>query len=45
MPAPIARRRGYRPSYPEYLESGERAEPDPAALAMISEYGGLIYEA
>lgn len=43
--APIARMRGYRPSYPEYVESEVRVEPDPAALAMIDEDGRLIYEA
>ena len=31
--APIARRRGLRPVYPQYAQPHGHAEPDPAALA------------
>lgn len=39
--APIARARGLKPSYPEYLTSAVVAEPDPEALALIGPDGRL----
>jgi mannose-6-phosphate isomerase-like protein (cupin superfamily) len=39
--APIARARGLKPSYPEYLTSDVVVEPDPEALALIGEDGRL----
>lgn len=39
--APIARARGLKPSYTEYLESDVVVEPDPDALALIGPDGRL----
>jgi hypothetical protein len=39
--APIARARGLKPIYPEYLTSDVVAEPDPEALALIGAGGRL----
>ena len=39
--APIARARGLKPSYPEYLTSEVVAEPDPEALALVGPDGRL----
>ena len=39
--AALGRLRGYKPFYPEYIEPTERAEPDPAALAELTEDGRL----
>jgi hypothetical protein len=39
--APIARVRGLKPSYPQYLSSDVVAEPDPEALALIGGDGRL----
>jgi hypothetical protein len=39
--APIAKSRGLRPTYPEYLTSDVRVEPDPAALALVGADGRL----
>lgn len=40
--APIARARGLKPSYPEYLTSEVVVEPDPEALALIGPDGRLL---
>jgi quercetin dioxygenase-like cupin family protein len=40
--APIARARGLKPSYPEYLTSAVVVEPDPEALALIGPDGRLL---
>ncbi|HXF29968.1 MAG TPA: cupin domain-containing protein [Solirubrobacterales bacterium] len=42
--APIARARGLKPSYEEYLTSDVVVEPDPAALALIGDDGRLKFE-
>jgi mannose-6-phosphate isomerase-like protein (cupin superfamily) len=39
--APVARLLGRRPMYPEYVSSTETAEPDPAALALLTPDGRL----
>jgi quercetin dioxygenase-like cupin family protein len=39
--APIARARGLKPTYPEYLVSDVVVEPDPAALALVGADGRL----
>lgn len=43
--APIARARGLKPSYPQYLSSDVVAEPDPEALALIGGDGRLARQA
>lgn len=42
--APIARARGLKPTYEEYLTSDVVAEPDPAALALIGADGRLRFD-
>jgi len=42
--APIARMRGLKPTYEEYLTSDVVVEPDPAALELIREDGRLRFE-
>ncbi len=37
----LGRRRGRKPMYPEYPDSGPRAAPDPAALAQLLPDGRL----
>jgi mannose-6-phosphate isomerase-like protein (cupin superfamily) len=44
MLAPIARARGLKPTYEEYLTSSVVVEPDPAALALLGEDGRLRFE-
>ena len=39
--APIAKARGLKPTYPEYLTSDVVVEPDPAALALVGADGRL----
>lgn len=39
--APVGRALGRRPCYPEYLQSAEIVEPDPAALALLTPDGRL----
>ena len=39
--APIARARGLKPTYPEYLTSDVVVEPDPGALALLGPDGRL----
>jgi len=39
--AALGRRRGRKPMYPEYLEAGPTAAPDPAALAHLTPDGRL----
>lgn len=39
--APIARARGLKPTYPEYLTSDVVVEPDPEALALLGADGRL----
>jgi mannose-6-phosphate isomerase-like protein (cupin superfamily) len=41
--APIARARGLKPTYDEYLTSSVVVEPDPAALALLGEDGRLRF--
>lgn len=43
--APIARMRGLKPTYEEYLTSNLMAEPDPAALELVGEDGRLRFDA
>lgn len=40
--APIARARGLKPTYPEYLNSDVVVDPDPEALALIGPDGRLV---
>jgi quercetin dioxygenase-like cupin family protein len=40
--APIARARGLKPTYPEYLVSSVVVEPDPEALALVGADGRLL---
>lgn len=42
--APIARARGLKPTYEEYLHSDVVAEPDPAALELIGADGRLRFD-
>jgi quercetin dioxygenase-like cupin family protein len=39
--APLGRALGRRPYYPEYVTSSDVVEPDPAALALLTESGRL----
>jgi len=39
--AALGRMRGYKPFHPEYVEDAELVDPDPAALAELSEDGRL----
>ena len=41
--APIARARGLKPTYPEYLTSDVVVEPDPQALALVAADGRLRF--
>jgi mannose-6-phosphate isomerase-like protein (cupin superfamily) len=43
--APIARARGLKPTYPEYLVSDAVVEPDPGALALVGPDGRLRLDA
>jgi hypothetical protein len=43
--APIARARGLKPSYPEYLTSDVIVEPDSDALALVGPDGRLCSDA
>jgi hypothetical protein len=42
--APLGRALGRRPSYDEYLHSAEFADPDPAALALLTPDGRLAFD-
>ena len=39
--APLGRALNRRPSYPEYLTSADKIEPDPAAIALLDDEGRL----
>jgi mannose-6-phosphate isomerase-like protein (cupin superfamily) len=41
--APIARARGLKPTYEEYLSSDQVVEPDPAAMALLGGDGRLRF--